>query len=47
MLLLTIIVEFLISLMNCIEYILIGYIILGWFIFFGVLKNQEGVLFRI
>ncbi len=33
--------------MNCIEYVLIGYIILGWFIFFGVLKNQESVIFRI
>lgn len=47
MLLLSIIFEFLISLMNCIEYIMIGYIILGWFIFFGVLKNQESMLFRI
>ncbi len=47
MFLLSIIFELLISLMNCIEYILIGYIILGWFIFFGVLKNQESVIFRI
>ncbi len=47
MFLLSIIFELLISLMNCIEYVLIGYIILGWFIFFGVLKNQESVIFRI
>lgn len=47
MFLLTVIFELLISLMNCIEYILIGYIILGWFVFFGVLKNQESVIFRI
>lgn len=47
MLILSIIVELLISLMNCIEYILIGYIILGWFVFFGVLKNQDNPVFRI
>lgn len=47
MFLLSVIFELLISLMNCIEYIMVGYIILGWFIFFGVLKNQESVIFRI
>lgn len=47
MLLLSIIFEILISIMNCIEYLLIGYIILGWFVFFGVLRNQENVFFRI
>jgi uncharacterized protein YggT (Ycf19 family) len=29
------------------EYVLMGYIILGWFVFFGVLKNREGLLFRV
>ncbi len=41
------IVEILISIMNFLEYLLIGYIILGWFVFFGAIKNRDGVFFRI
>ncbi|MDR3031320.1 MAG: YggT family protein [Holosporales bacterium] len=33
--------------MDCIEYLLIGYIILGWFVFFGVIKNRNSVFLRI
>jgi YggT family protein len=36
----------LISLMKLVEYILIGYIILGWFVFFGVLKSRDSYFFR-
>ncbi|MDR1233611.1 MAG: YggT family protein [Holosporales bacterium] len=39
--------NFLISLINFVEYLLFTYIILGWFIFFGAVKNKDGVFFRI
>ncbi|MDR1365459.1 MAG: YggT family protein [Holosporales bacterium] len=29
-----------------IEYLLYGYIILGWFVLFGVLKNRSGFFFN-
>lgn len=32
---------------NFLEYLLIGYIILGWFIFFGAVKDRDGVFFRV
>ena len=41
------IVRFLISIMDCIEYMLIGYIILGWLVFFGVIKNRDSVFLKI
>ncbi|MDR2667298.1 MAG: YggT family protein [Holosporales bacterium] len=33
--------------MNFFEYVLIGYIILGWFLFFGAIKNRDGIFFKI
>jgi YggT family protein len=41
------IAHILIGLMRLAEYILIAYIIIGWFVFFGVLKNRDGYFFRI
>ncbi|MDR0942581.1 MAG: YggT family protein [Holosporales bacterium] len=40
-------IEILIGVMNLIEYLLIGYIILGWFVFFGAVKDRDGVFFKI
>lgn len=36
-----------IGLMNFLESLLIIYIIMGWFVFFGAIKDREGVLFRV
>ena len=47
MLVLSLIFQILIGIMNFLEYMLIGYIILGWFIFFGAIKNRDGALFRV
>ena len=47
MLMLSFIFEILISLINVIEYLLIGYIILGWFVFFGVIKNRNGIFSKV
>lgn len=47
MLLILLIFELLLSLLNCLEYILIGYVMLGWCVFFGLLKSRENVFFRI
>lgn len=33
--------------MDFLEYLLMGYIILGWFVFFGAIKDRNGVFFRI
>lgn len=40
-------IGFIISVMDCIGYILVGYIILGWFVFFGVIKNSNNPLLKI
>lgn len=40
-------IRFIISVMDCIGYILVGYIILGWFVFFGVIKNPNNPLLKI
>ena len=37
----------LIGIMNFLEYLLMGYIILGWFVFFGAVKDRDGVFFRV
>ena len=37
----------LISVVNCIEYLLLGYIILGWIVFFGVIKNSDSIFLRV
>jgi YggT family protein len=47
MLILSIIIELVISIMNFFEYVLIGYIILGWFVFFGAIKDHDGIFFKI
>ncbi len=47
MLLLQTIFPLLIGIMNFMEYLLMGYIILGWFIFFGVVKDRDGVFFKV
>lgn len=36
-----------ISILDCIQYLLIGYIILGWIMFFGVIKNKDSILLKI
>ncbi|MDR1609453.1 MAG: YggT family protein [Holosporales bacterium] len=40
-------IEILCEVIGALEYVLMGYIILGWFVFFGVLKNRDGFLFRV
>ena len=45
MLLLQTVFPLLIGIMNFMEYLFMGYIILGWFIFFGVVKDRDGVFF--
>ena len=47
MFVLSIVFQALIGIMNFLEYVLIGYIILGWFVFFGAVKNRDGAFFRI
>ena len=37
----------LISIADFIEYLLIGYIVLGWFVYFGVIKNRDSVFLKI
>ncbi len=43
----TITFRLLISIIDCIQYLLMGYIILGWVVFFGLVKNREGALIKI
>ncbi len=40
-------VQVLIGIMNFIEYLLIAYIILGWFVFFGAIKNRDSFFFKV
>jgi YggT family protein len=40
-------VQFLISVIECLEYILMGYIILGWIVFFGLIKDRNNLLFKV
>lgn len=47
MLFLSLLVNILIRIMDFLEYLLMGYIILGWFVFFGAIKDRNGVFFRI
>lgn len=35
------------GIINFIETLLIAYIILGWFVFFGAIKDRDGVFFRV
>ncbi|MBR1479464.1 MAG: YggT family protein [Alphaproteobacteria bacterium] len=35
------------GLLRCIEWALMGYIILGWCVFFGAVKDREGVFFKV
>jgi YggT family protein len=37
----------LISVVRCLEYVLIGYIIIGWLMFFGVIKSQSNILLKL
>ena len=30
-----------------VEYLFMGYIILGWFVFFGAVKNKDSIFFKI
>jgi YggT family protein len=47
MLILSIIIELVVGIISFLEYALMGYIILGWFVFFGVIKDHDGVFFKI
>ena len=47
MLLFSLGLNFLIGIMNFLEYLLIGYIILGWFVFFGAIMDRDGVFFKV
>lgn len=47
MLFLSLLINILIRIMDFLEYLLMGYIILGWFVFFGAIKDRNGVFFRI
>ena len=47
MLLFKTIFPLLIGVVNFLEYLLMGYIILGWFIFFGAVKDREGIFFKV
>ncbi|MDR2458986.1 MAG: YggT family protein [Holosporales bacterium] len=40
-------IEILYEVISGVEYLLMGYIMLGWFVFFGVIKNNDGFLFRV
>jgi YggT family protein len=40
-------IEIILGIADIIEYMLIGYIILGWIIFFGIVSNRDGMLFRV
>jgi uncharacterized protein YggT (Ycf19 family) len=41
------IIGILICIMGFLRYLLIAYIILGWFVIFGVLKDRDGWFFRV
>jgi YggT family protein len=41
------IAQLLIASIRCVEYLLIVYIIIGWFVAFGALKNRESFFFKI
>ena len=47
MFLISVLFPLLIGIMNFLEYLLMGYIILGWFVFFGAVKDRDGVFFRV
>ena len=47
MYMLSLIFHVIIEVMNFLEYLLMAYIILGWFVFFGAVKDKDGVFFRI
>ncbi|MDR0695909.1 MAG: YggT family protein [Holosporales bacterium] len=47
MIVLALLIEVILGIADIIEYVLIGYIILGWVIFFGLVSNREGVIFRL
>jgi YggT family protein len=47
MVLILIVAQLVISAIQCIEYALFAYIILGWLVLFGVIKNRDGPFFRI
>jgi YggT family protein len=40
-------IEILYEIIGVVWYLLVAYIILGWFVFFGVLKNRDGLIFRV
>ena len=35
------------GLLRCVEWALMGYIILGWCVFFGAVKDRDGVFFKV
>lgn len=37
----------LMRLINFVEWVFIGYIILGWFVFFGAVANRKGIFFKV
>ncbi|MDR1391041.1 MAG: YggT family protein [Holosporales bacterium] len=39
--------EIIIGVISFLEYLLMGYIILGWFVFFGAIKDRNGLFFKI
>ncbi|MDR1475957.1 MAG: YggT family protein [Holosporales bacterium] len=46
MLLLIIIAHLVVSVINFIEHLMLVYIILGWFVLFGAIKNRDGFFFK-
>lgn len=42
-----ILANLLLSIVNCLEYVFIGYIILGWVVFLGLIKNHDSIFLRI
>ncbi|MDR1488568.1 MAG: YggT family protein [Holosporales bacterium] len=40
-------IKLLIETIGCLEYVLIAYIIMGWVVMFGVVKNQDSIFFKI
>ncbi|MDR1333097.1 MAG: YggT family protein [Holosporales bacterium] len=47
MFVLCLLIEILHEIINVVEYVLMGYVILGWFVFFGAVKDRNGLFFKI
>ncbi|MDR3224659.1 MAG: YggT family protein [Holosporales bacterium] len=47
MLVLQLLLSVLLRLLGFLEYLLMGYIILSWFVIFGAIKDRDGVFFKV